>query len=243
MIVVFTDFGASGPYLGQARTVFQALSPGIPVVDLCADAPAFQPMLSAYLLAAYAPSFPRGSVFLCVVDPGVGSQRAGGALLADGRWYVGPDNGLFEVVARRARRARWFEITWRPERLTATFHGRDLFAPVAARLARGEPVPGVERPLATMRRDDWPDDLARVVFVDSYGNMMTGIRAEMVADSAVVRVGNVAATRARTFSDVPHGATFWYENANGLLEVAANQGRASELAGVAPGADVVLERP
>ncbi|MFQ5468633.1 MAG: S-adenosyl-l-methionine hydroxide adenosyltransferase family protein, partial [Kiloniellaceae bacterium] len=135
MIVLFTDFGPTGPYMGQVTGALMRDAPGVEIVQLMCDAPAFDPRASAYLLAAYGPDFPEGSVFLAVVDPGVGGPRAPLALQAGGRWYVGPDNGLLAMVARRAGpAARAWEITWRPARLSATFHGRDLFAPVAARL-------------------------------------------------------------------------------------------------------------
>src|SRR5262249_17451146 len=137
MIVLFTDFGLAGPYTGQVKAVLQREAPDVPVIDLFADAPAGNPRASAYLLAAYSAWFESGSVLLCLGDPGVGGKRAPLTREADGRFFGGPGNGLFELVRRRARRAQAFEITWRPPALSATFHGRDLFAPVAARLARG----------------------------------------------------------------------------------------------------------
>ena len=96
MIVVFTDFGLQGPYTGQMKAVLHQLAPAVPVIDLFADAPIGNPKASAYLLAAYAQWFVAGTVFLCVVDPGVGGTRPPIILEADGRWYVGPGNGLFE---------------------------------------------------------------------------------------------------------------------------------------------------
>src|SRR6516225_9558286 len=131
MIVLFTDFGLHGPYTGQMKAVLHQMAPNIPVIDLFSDAPVGNPKASAYLLASYAAWFSAGAVFLCVVDPGVGGARPAIILEADGRWYVGPGNGLFELVQRRARQARSWDITWKPERLSASFHGRDLFAPVA----------------------------------------------------------------------------------------------------------------
>ena len=98
MIVLFTDFGLQGPYTGQMRAVLHQMVPGMPVIDLFADAPVGNPKASAYLLAAYAGWFAPGSVFLCVVDPGVGSARPPIIVEADGRWYVGPGNGLFELI-------------------------------------------------------------------------------------------------------------------------------------------------
>src|ERR1700739_3374646 len=127
MIVLFTDFGLAGPYTGQVAAVLQQLAPQPPTTSLFADAPSARPKPSAYLLAAYATWFPAGTVLLCVVDPGVGSARRAVIAEADGRVYVVPDNGLFDLVLRRADEARLREITWRPEALSASFHGRDLF--------------------------------------------------------------------------------------------------------------------
>src|SRR6185437_8368793 len=175
MIVLFTDFGLHGPYTGQMKAVLDQMAPGIPSIDLFADAPVGDPKASAYLLAAYAAWFPAGTVFLCVIDPGVGGTRPAIILEADGRWCVGPGNGLFELVQRRATETHSWDIDWEPERLSASFHGRDLFAPVAAMLARGEPPPGQPRKDSADRRADWPDDLCEIVYVDHFGNAMTGL--------------------------------------------------------------------
>jgi hypothetical protein len=111
MIALFTDFGLHGPYTGQMKAVLHQMAPGIPAVDLLADAPVGNPKASAYLLAVYAGWFPAGTVFLCVVDPGVGGARPSIILEADGRWYVGPGNGLFEMVQRRAKKTRsWGQV-------------------------------------------------------------------------------------------------------------------------------------
>jgi len=229
MIVLFTDFGLAGPYTGQVKAVLQREAPGVPVIDLFADAPAGNPKAAAYLLAAYSAWFEAGTVFLCVVDPGVGGARAPVILDADGRLFVGPGNGLFEIVQRRARHARISEITWRPAALSATFHGRDLFAPVAARLARGEPAPADQRDASWSRQPDWPDDLAEIVYVDHYGNAMTGLRAALLGADVQLAIDGRLLERARIFADRAPGDAFWYENSNGLAEIAVNQGRADRV--------------
>lgn len=226
MIVLFTDFGLEGPYTGQMKAVLRQTAPGITVIDLFADAPAGNPKASAYLLAAHAAWFPPGTAFLCVVDPGVGSERPAIVVEADGRWYVGPGNGLFELVQRRAERTRCWEIDWRPESISASFHGRDLFAPVAAMLARGESPPGRAREDRSDRRPDWHDDPPEIVYVDHYGDAMTGVRAATLSANARLAVAGRVLERVTTFSDRPPGAAFWYENSNGLAEIAVNQGRA-----------------
>jgi len=238
MIVLFTDFGLDGPYTGQMKAVLHQAAPGIAVIDLFADAPAGDPKASAYLLAAYASWFPAGTIFLCVVDPGVGGARPAMIVEADDRWYVGPGNGLFEILLRRAERTRCWDIDWKPERISASFHGRDLFAPVAAKLVRGEPPPGRPRTDVSDRRPDWPHDLAEIIYVDRYGNAMTGLRAGMLSLNARLAVAGQELQRAVTFSDRPRGAAFWYENSNGLVEIAVNQGRADRELRLAIGSHV-----
>jgi S-adenosylmethionine hydrolase len=240
MIALFTDFGLEGPYTGQMKSVLYAEAPQVPVVDLFADAPAANPKAAAYLLAAHAAWFPPGTVFLSVIDPGVGGERAAIVVEADDRWYVGPENGLFELVMRRASAVRTWEITWKPEALSASFHGRDLFAPVAAKLARGENPPGRLRAAETGRMLEWPDDLAEIVYIDHYGNAMTGLRAASVPSAARLAVAGRVLLRARTFSDIPRGEAFWYENSNGLVEIAVNSGRADTGLGLQIGSKVSL---
>lgn len=238
MILLFTDFGLEGPYVGQMKAVLHRDAPGVPVIDLFADAPVFDARRSAYLLSAYAMEFPPPSVFLAVVDPGVGGERRPIVVEADGRLFVGPDNGLFELVWRRAAQRRAFVVDWRPARLSASFHGRDLFAPVAARLAREDHagLSPIERPTQT----DWPDDLAEIVYVDRYGNAMTGLRAASVAEDATIEIADRRLPRLRTFSDALQGDGFWYENSNGLVEIAVNRGRADWDLGLTIGSPVVV---
>jgi S-adenosyl-L-methionine hydrolase (adenosine-forming) len=240
MIALFTDFGLAGPYTGQVKAVLHQLAPEVAVVDLFADLPAGKPKPAAYLLAAYGPWFPPGTVLLAVVDPGVGGDRGAVVVEADGRSYVGPDNGLFEIVLRRAGSIRAREIVWRPDTLSASFHGRDLFAPVAARIAGGRLASGELRAAEIGRLSDWPDDLPEIVYIDGYGNAMTGLRAAVLPAEARLCAGGRVLTRARTFADMPAGDAFWYENSNGLAEIAVNSGRADDSLGLAVGTPVAV---
>ncbi len=236
MILLFTDFGAQGPYLGQMEAVLRGAVPQVPVINLLSDAPMGDPRRSAYLLAALARSFPEGCVFLAVVDPGVGGERWPVALKADGRWFVGPDNGLFNTVALASTATEWRRIAWRPAAMSASFHGRDLFAPVAARLAQGDlswadPAPWGGPDLAA-----WASDLAEVIYIDHYGNAITGLRYGAELDGRVLRAGGLELRQAETFCSVAESDAFWYCNSMGLVEVAVNRGRADQHLGLALGA-------
>jgi S-adenosylmethionine hydrolase len=238
LIVLFTDFGVNGPYLGQVQARLVLAAPDIPVINLLSDAPAFKPRAAAYLLAACIDEFPKESVFLCVVDPGVGSSRLPLIVRADDRWFVGPDNGLLDVVAKRAQQVVHWEITFVPPRLSASFHGRDLFAPVAAQLATGwHPL---DTALLCDRTDsDCLDELFEVIYVDHYGNAMTGIRARALNKRARLQVRRHVLLYARTFSEARPHEPFWYENANGLVEIALREGSAAATLGLRIGDHIV----
>ena len=230
MIVLFTDFGPTGPYTGQMLAALHKIAPDVPVIDLLNDAPAFDPQASAYLLAALIGDFPDDAIFLGIVDPGVGGDRKPVIVRAGRRWFVGPDNGLFDIIIRRSNLndvSAW-RITLEPEHLSASFHGRDLFAPAAATIALGKTVPGEQIALDELCHTGWPDELAKIIYIDNFGNAMTGIKAATLPPGTVLRLLDTTITQARVFSDVETGALFWYENANGLAEIAVNQGRADD---------------
>lgn len=240
LIALATDFGSQGIYTGQMHGVLLAGNPDIPVVDLVNDLPAFQPQLGAYLLASIIPFMPSDALYVCVVDPGVGSDRAPLVLRADDQWLVGPDNGILAMVARRADRCHWWRITWKPPKLSHSFHGRDLFAPVAAMLAADEPVPGEPISGEHVLGTNWPEDLAKIVYVDHFGNLITGLRAGIIGDDRVLNIEGHSIPFARTFSDAPPGGAFWYANSNGLVEIAVNQGRADRMFNLVPGDEVQI---
>jgi len=247
MIFTFTDFGTEGPYMGQMRAVLHQHAPGVTVIDLMVDAPAFNPRAAAYLLPAIVDPLPTGGVCLAVVDPGVGSDRAPVILKADGRWYVGPDNGLLEMIARQCESdAEWWVVTYAPERLSASFHGRDLFAPVTAMLAReGEAaLDGIAEPAAPDRSvyANWPDDLAEVIYIDHYGNCMLGLRWSMLSPDLELMGPFGAILCERTFSDVPKGEALCYQNAMGLAEIAVNNGNAAQQLGFEIGSQVSVRK-
>lgn len=241
MIALFTDFGLTGPYHGQMKAAIARIAPAVPVVDLFADVPCYDIRAAAYLLAAYSQGFPAETVFVCVVDPGVGTQQREPVVVkCRSNWFVGPDNGLFHRLCRSDQCHCW-RITWQVESLSDSFHGRDLFAPVAARLALGEPPAGEIWPAAPCLVSDWPEDLAEVIYIDHFGNALTGIRASSLSDDRVLSISGQRLYYARTFGQVAVGHAFWYRNGNGLIEIAVNQGHAAMDLGLQPGQQVIIE--
>jgi len=229
MIVLYTDFGIGSPYLGMMKAALYRENPHTPIISLHADLACFDPRPAAYLLAAYVEQFPAGSVFLAVVDPGVGSPRRPLAVKCRERWLVGPDNGLFDVLAGHHPDTRAWEIVWRPASLSHTFHGRDLFAPVAARLSRGDA--GGLQALEEWKPAPVQADIWEIIYVDHYGNLFTGVRAASLDFSALPRLALNGHELAwvQTYSDVPAGTAVCYTNAIGLLEIGVNQGHAAHL--------------
>lgn len=241
-IWLFTDFGAADIYVGQVRAALYRHAPGATVNDLLHAVPAFNVQAGAHLLAALAAYVTVGSVIMAVVDPGVGGAREPVALNARDTWFVGPDNGLLSVVAARANVDAAYPVGLRPAGLSASFHGRDLFAPVAAMIACGRADAaclGQPRPLA-VRFD--AADLPEIIYIDHYGNAMTGLRTGSVKQQDRLVAGGRELTYARVFSEVPPGEAFWYENSMGLIEVAVNAGSASDILGMRIGHAVEVKR-
>ena len=235
MILLFTDFGIADIYVGQVKAVLQEHAPKESVVDLLHEAPAFNVKAGAHLLAAFAARIPSGSVTLAVVDPGVGGPRDAVAVVADGRWYVGPDNGLISVAAARAAKVEVFSIGWRPNDLSVSFHGRDLFAPAAGMIASGRRKAAKLNEKAQLAVNFGAEDLAEVIYVDHYGNLVTGLRAGAAARERALVVNGRQIPYAGVFSQVAAGEVFWYGNSLGLVEIAANSASAQQKLGFALG--------
>ena len=242
MIHIFTDFGWNGPYVGEMKAVLARELSGACLVDLMHDAPIFNPKASAYLLAALSRRFVAGDVCLGVVDPGVGdSTRRVLNLDMDGVQFVGPDNGLFAVLVRWAKHANCREILWRPAQYSSSFHGRDIFAPVVSRLQTGMPVETRPITIESLVGSDYAEQLPEVIYIDYFGNAVTGLRADRYHQQMVFVIDDNRIQNADTFSSVAHGALFWYANSMGLIEIAANQARACDMLGLSIGSPLLLE--
>ena len=238
VVALYTDFGVEGPYVGEMTLAVERLQPSARVVSLMHDAWPYDVQASAYLLPAVGYQLEAGDCCVAIVDPGVGTARHATAVLADDVWYVGPDNGLLAIIARRAQSVQAWHVEWQPADLSMTFHGRDLFAPVGAALAgcnagdlRAVPEMQNARPIPVdeIDRASWPADLPRVIYVDRYGNLMTGLRAASCPQENCMELAGVMIRHAPTFAEAPAGKPFWYANSQGLVEIAVNQGSASHL--------------
>ena len=240
MIVLFTDYGLQGPYIGQVEAVLCRETPKATVINLFSDLPRQNPKAATYLLAAYAPEFPAGTIFFCVVDPGVGSFEDNPVVMRiDNRWFIGPDNGVFDILVRRSEKTECWKIHWRPEKLSSSFHGRDLYAPVCAMIANGIDIPGEK--LQWQDKHQWPDELNEVIYIDAFGNCMTGINASGINKNARLNVSGKELFYAPIFSAAAEDEPFWHENSNGLLEIAVNKGNAAKELGLNIGAEIKIK--
>jgi S-adenosylmethionine hydrolase len=235
--ILYTDFGNASPYQAQLHAALYTAGAAWPIIDLHADLACYQILPAAYLLAAYVERFPPGCVFVCVLDPGVGSrQRKPVAVKCRKRWFVGPDNGLFAVLAAQFAEVQAREIIWQPDTLSHSFHGRDVFAPVAAYIAQEDfsvLSDAVTSPSGFA--DAVPPDSRQIIYRDHYGNLFTGLRASQVNPAARFSYRRYELHYARTFSEVAPGQAFWYENSIGLVEFAVNQGSAADFFSAAIG--------
>lgn len=237
MIVLFTDYGLEGPYVGEVEAQLFRYAPSEKVIRLVNDVPRQNVKAGAYLLAALSGNFPRGTIFFSVIDPGVGSGRDKPVVIRMGEHrFVGPHNGLFDIVTRHGGDIESWEITWDPPELSGTFHGRDLYAPVCAMIANQQPIPG--KSMAWKECHNWPDELKEIIYFDGFGNAWTGIHAEDVDTESLLVVDRNEIKHADTFADVSTGEPFWYANSSGLVEVAVNQGSAREVLNLEVGSKI-----
>ncbi|MBK1691405.1 SAM hydrolase/SAM-dependent halogenase family protein [Ectothiorhodospira mobilis] len=241
MIVTFTDFGWQGSYIGQMEAVLRMRAPQVQVVHLQKDAPTWNPRAAACLLAHLVGPFPAGTVFLCVVDPGVGTARRPIILQTPKAWWVGPDNGLMMPAARAQGLLGAWMIPYPETAPSVSFHGRDLFAPAAAGLARGEDPAGDPIALASLVGRDWSPALREVIYVDAYGNLVTGIPGGDMPPSARIGLKGHRIPYARVFGEARPGEPFWYVNSMGLVEVAIRCASAASRLHAGTGTGVVVE--
>jgi hypothetical protein len=239
IIALLTDFGTVDPYLGAMKGAILSVCPEATLVDLVHEVPAHDVLAGALALEAAYPAFPAGTVFVAVVDPGVGSARRGLAIQAGEHVLVGPDNGLFTFVLRAHPEARVHAIVNAAlgrAPVSPVFHGRDVFGPVAAHLARGLALEDVGPRVGDAMVLDVPSPRrledggleAVVVHVDRFGNLTTNLSARECQGPALhVWVGGVVVPFVGSYADVPRGAPCALLGSSGRLEVAVREGSAA----------------
>jgi S-adenosylmethionine hydrolase len=252
VITLTTDFGVGSPYVAVMKGVILSLSPSATLVDLTHQVPPQDIRYAAMVLADATRWFPPATVHVAVVDPDVGTERSIIVARIGPQTYVAPDNGLLSRLTRAAPASLIVELTdpayWRPH-LSSTFHGRDIMAPVAARLADG-----IDPLLLGPRRDnlmqlDWPEPIVSqgaitgtVLTIDSFGNLITNIPAELLVPfargSVVTCGGRDVRGIARTYADRTMGQITALVGSNGMLEIAVVNGSARQTLNVAAGAEV-----
>lgn len=258
VIALLTDFGTDGPYVGAVRGVLLGACPGAVLADITHDVPPHDVRQGAYLLAAAGPWFPPATVFLAVVDPGVGGARRAIAAALGDCFFVGPDNGLVTLLARRLGLGAVHAIE--PARGAGsvphpTFHGRDVFAPAAAALAAGHGLealgPPVTDPVLLPRlapRREGRRIAVPVLHVDRFGNVTTALTPEDCAALGApggqgLALGGQRTPFVRTYSEGPAGTPFLLWGSSGYLEIALDRDRADHALGVGTGNEVLFDLP
>ncbi len=257
LISLLTDFGLSDPFVAEMKAVIFSICPEARIIDIAHQVEKFNIRMGSFLLASAAPYFPEGTIHVAVVDPGVGSERRPIVVETRHAVYVGPDNGLLIPAAQREKILHVYELTNRAfmrEDISATFHGRDVFAPAAAHLACGK-LPkdcGSEifqyiQPSHAEPEFDGKSATCEVFHVDGFGNIVTNIAGDLlvrlglrVGEKVFLKFGKkrLSARFVRTFSDLLGGEFGVLVGSHGFLEIACREGSAAKRIGVKIGSVV-----
>ncbi|MFN9173802.1 MAG: S-adenosyl-l-methionine hydroxide adenosyltransferase family protein [Synechocystis sp.] len=238
-VVLLTDFGLQDSYVGVMKGVIATICPPVHCLDLTHAIPPQQVKASSICLGQAYAYFPRGSIFLCVVDPGVGGQRRAIAVECDHCVYVGPDNGLGTELWQHQTIKRCVELTnpdyWRSATISATFQGRDIFAPVAAHLANGVDLRHFGQsfnPASLVELSPSPLTITAetitgtIDYIDQFGNLISNIAAALVPEACTIHYQNRSIPWVKTYSDHPPGSILALIGSHGFLEIAVNSGNA-----------------
>ena len=251
-ITLTTDFGHDDGFVGTMKGVILRTAPNAAVVDLTHGIAPGDVRAGAYALAAAYRFFPGGTIHVAVIDPGVGSDRAGVVIETENYPFVGPDNGVFSF-ALRGERLRSIHRLENPKfqltEVSRTFHGRDVFAPAAAHLSRGVPANQFGPRQHELVQLDWPEPVAtksglrgEVVYIDHFGNCITNLPASRVLASGAtrVKVGAKSVPIHDCYSVVKDGKPVAVIGSTGLLEIAINGGSAAKVLKLKTGAKIPL---
>ena len=254
VITLTTDFGTRDTYVAEMKGVILSITRDVHVVDITHEVTPHDVLEGALALEAAARRFPVATIHVAVVDPGVGTARRGLAVVSRDQMFIGPDNGLFTpFLGGQGWRA--FELRaaeFRETEVSHTFHGRDIFAPAAAHLARGVEPERLGPPVTDPVRLRWPEVRVSedkvggaVVHVDRFGNLVTSIHADAIASlgsGVTVRVAGRSLPLVRTYSDLGGRDLGALVGSSNRLEIAVNTGSAAKALRAGPGTAVVVSR-
>lgn len=257
LLTLTSDFGTRDAYVAAMKAVILERAPAdLRLVDISHDIPPNDIMAGAWVIREAARFFPAGTIHVAVVDPGVGTERDPVLIRSGGQWFIGPDNGLFSLISEDGGGTEAWRLDkpgyWLPM-VSRTFHGRDVFAPVAAHLACGVPPDRLGSPHHELKSWRWPEPVQDhdgirgwVVHIDHFGNLISNIPSGAVGQAAgagqvKVYVGNTILGRiSGTFGDVAEGEAVIYPGSAGFLEVAVNKGSATDALGVPKGSEITI---
>lgn len=252
-IALLTDFGLTDPYVGQMHAALTRLAPGAPLIDISHQVEPFGTVQAAFFLAASAPHFPRDTVFLCVVDPRVGTSRRILGVQAGSQSFLAPDGGLLDLLLDTPGlpKASIFDLSVVAEAYapSATFHGRDVFAPLAARLSAGATLESLGAPLgrSDVLQQTWAAPLvedgtvlAHVLHVDHFGNCVLSLRQGFLFAGTVAALSlepgeSIRLRRVRAYAELGPGEPGLLLGSQGFFELAVNQDSAATRLTLRPG--------
>jgi S-adenosyl-L-methionine hydrolase (adenosine-forming) len=251
IITLTTDFGTRDWFVGSMKGVILGVNPQITIVDITHEIPAGDIRAGAFALAASCRCFPRLTVHVVVVDPGVGSSRAAIVVRTTDYFFVGPDNGVMSLALSQENVLEIRRIeneTFLRQPVSGTFHGRDVFAPVAARLTQGVMLDAIGGKLPDYVRLEWVQPKAvggllrgEIIHIDRFGNCITNIGAAVKVTGKVRVAGTVECEFRRAYSEVAPNQPVALIGSTGFLEIAVNGGHAAQLLGLKIGDPVELK--
>lgn len=257
LITLITDFGYKDPFVGIMKGVIFGINPDVRVVDLSHGIPPQNVIAGALVLRHSAPYFPRGTIHLAVVDPGVGTERRPLLVEAEGNFFIGPDNGLFSLALEEKEPRHIIDLTnevYHLKPTSTTFHGRDIFAPIAAYLSLGFAPPEFGAALSDFHKLPWPKVSAsakaiegEVVYIDGFGNLVTNVEERALkgfhANRLTVTIGPITIQGlASNYSRGDNRGYLALVNSWGLLEIARSNGNAQQSCGAKTGDKVHIRQ-
>ncbi|HVP36037.1 MAG TPA: SAM-dependent chlorinase/fluorinase [Terriglobales bacterium] len=254
IITLTTDFGKAGGYAGAVKGVLLEINPNLKIVDVTHEVSCFNVLEGALVLNSFYQFFPKGTIHLAVVDPGVGGKRKGILIRTDNYFFVGPDNGIFSFVYEQERVRKMVNITnseYFLRKPSSSFHARDIFAPVSAYLSLGVKPGEFGSPAQDCYKLKLPQPLYRkdhllgeIIYIDGFGNLITNISSSLISNKSSVRI------RVRS-KIINHLSQYYEEEKNGKLlaligsgnffEISVNQGNAQRLLKAKVGDKITIE--